>query len=69
MFSGTASGPFGLFDIVLPLFHDVLRCLGHTFVRMRSQFPDGETSLAFLRSNTTRLAGGGIGATEVDGSP
>ena len=48
VFSGAAGGPFGLFDVVLPLFYDILRCLGHTLVRMRPQFSDGETSLAFL---------------------
>ena len=41
--------PFGLFDIVLPLFNDILRCLGDAFVRVGSQLSDGETSLAFLQ--------------------
>jgi len=36
VFSGTAGCPFGLFDVVLPLFYDILRCLGHTLIRMRS---------------------------------
>ena len=48
VFSGAAGGPFGLLNVVLPLFYDILRCLGHTFIRMRSQFSNGETSLAFL---------------------
>ena len=41
-FSGAAGGPFGLFDVVLPLFYDILRCLGHTLVRMRSQLSNDE---------------------------
>jgi len=48
VFRCAAGGPFGLFDVVLPLFYNLLRCLGHTLVRMRSQLSDGETSLTFL---------------------
>ena len=48
VFSRAAGDPFGLFDVVLPFFHNILRCFGHTLVRMRSQFSDGETSLALL---------------------
>jgi hypothetical protein len=48
VFSGAGGSPFGLFDVVLPLSYDILRCLGHTLVRMRSQFSYSETGLAFL---------------------
>ena len=48
VFGGAAGGPFGLFDVVLPLSYDILRSLGHTFIRMRSQFSNSETGLAFL---------------------
>jgi len=69
VFRCAAGSPFGLFDIVLPLFYNILRCLGHTLVRMRSQLSDGETSLTFLWSDITRLVGGGVETTEIDGSP
>ena len=58
VFSRTAAGPFGLFDVVLPLFDNFLRCLGHTLVRMRSQLSDGETSLAFLSMRSAGVASG-----------
>ena len=67
--SRAAGGPFRFFDVVLPLFYNILRCLGHTLVRMGSQLSDGEPSLTFLLSDITRLVGGGLGTTEVDGSP
>ena len=57
VFSGAAGGPFGLFDVVLPLSYDILGSLGHTFIRMRSQLSNGETGLAFLWWDTTRSAG------------
>ena len=69
VFSRTAGGPFGLFDIVLPLSYNILRRLGHTLVRMRSQFSNGETGLTFLWSHIARLVGGGVGTTEVNDSP
>jgi len=61
MLSRATSSPFGLFNVGLPLFYDIFRCLGHTLVSMRSQLSDGETSLAFLWSDTTWSAGVALG--------
>ena len=52
--SRAAGGPFGLFDIVLPLFDNILRSLGHTLIRMRPQLSDGQTSFAFLWIDVVR---------------
>ena len=59
--------PLGLFDVVLPLFNNLLRCLGYTLVCMRSQLSDGETGLAFLWPDA--MVKSGVRTTEVDGSP
>ena len=56
MVSRTSGGPFGLIDVVLPLFDDILRCLGHALVCMGSQLSDGEASLAFLSAGSVGVA-------------
>ena len=59
--SSATGGPLGLFDVVLPLFHNILRCFRHTLVCMRSQFSDCETGLAFLLPNGVWSGGVALG--------
>ena len=69
VFGRTAGSPFGLFDVVLPLFDNILRCLRHTLIRVRSQLSDGETGLAFLWCDTTQSVRDATRTTKINGAP